>query len=163
MTRARPFRIRRAQAADLPQLVEMMAAFNREEGIAWRPRKILPALRELLRDRRLGCVIVSEDGDNCLQGYAIATFGYDLEYAGRDSFLTELFVRPARRGAGEGRRLLLAITEQMRKDGAAAMHLAVWPTNRRARRLYESVGFDRLRRVVLTRRLARGKSSTITF
>ena len=125
MTRAQPFRIRRAQAADLPQLVQMMAAFNREEGIA--------------------------------------TFGHDLEYAGRDSFLTELFVRPARRGAGEGRRLLLAITEQMRKDGAVAMHLAVRPTNRRAWRLYHSSGFDRLPRIVLTKRLARGKSSAISL
>jgi ribosomal protein S18 acetylase RimI-like enzyme len=88
-----------------------------------------------------------------LAGYAVATFGYDLEYAGRDAFLTELFVRPRHRGAGHGRRLLERVIAIMRDGGAAAIHLAVWPNNRTARRLYETSGFAPIPRLVLSKRL----------
>jgi ribosomal protein S18 acetylase RimI-like enzyme len=91
------------------------------------------------------------------RGYAVATFGFDLEFAGLDAFVTELFVRSPYRGTGDGRRLLREITETMRNGGAGAMHLAVWPNNRPARRLYESVGFARRSRLVLSQRLARGR------
>ena len=151
-----PPKIRRARLSDLPELASMMAEFNRAEHIRWRPQRVLPAVRRLLRDRRLGCVLVAEDGDGReLSGYAVATFGYDLEYAGPDAFLTEIFVRPRHRRTGEGRRLLRAITERMRDGGAGAIHLAVWPANRAARRLYEAAGFAPLPRLVLTKRLAR--------
>jgi len=149
-----PSRIRRARSSDLPELAAMMGQFNRSEHIHWRPQRVLPALRRLLRDRRLGCVLVAEGGAaRELRGYAVATFGYDLEYAGPDAFLTEIFVRPPHRRSGEGRRLLRAITQRMRDGGAGAIHLAVWPANRAARRFYEGAGFAPLPRLVLTKRL----------
>jgi ribosomal protein S18 acetylase RimI-like enzyme len=153
-------KIRLARPSDLPELLAMMGAFNREDRVAWRRERVVPALRKLLGDRRLGRVIVSEarrGGE--LRGYAVATFGYDLEYAGRDAFLTELFVRPEHRGAGHGRRLLQTVIEIMGEGGAAAIHLAVWPTNRTARRLYEASGFAPIPRLVLSKRLY-GKRST---
>jgi ribosomal protein S18 acetylase RimI-like enzyme len=90
-----------------------------------------------------------------LHGYAVVTFGYDLEFAGPDAFVTEIFVRPPHRGTGEGRRLLEAITAAMRKGGASAIHLAVRPANRVARRLYETAGFQPIPRLVLSKPLAR--------
>src|SRR4051812_34227819 len=106
--------IRRALLSDPPELLAMMGAFNREDHVAWRRRRVVPALRRLLTDPRLGRVVVSEAGRGGeLLGYAVGTFGYDLEHAGTDAFLTELFVRPQHRIAGHGRRLLEAITEIM--------------------------------------------------
>jgi ribosomal protein S18 acetylase RimI-like enzyme len=154
MLSASPGKIRRARPSDLPELLAMMGAFNREDRVAWRRQRVLPAVRTLLRDPRLGRVIVIEPrrgGE--LAGYAVATFGYDLEYAGRDAFLTELFVRPRHRGAGHGRRLLERVIAIMRDGGAAAIHLAVWPNNRTARRLYETSGFAPIPRLVLSKRL----------
>ena len=154
MAQATLSKIRLARVSDLAELLAMMGAFNREDRVAWRRERVVPALRKLLGDRRLGRVIVSEArGGGELRGYAVATFGYDLEYAGRDAFLTELFVRFEHRGAGHGRRLLQTVIEIMREGGASAIHLAVWPTNRTARRLYESSGFAPIPRLVLTRRL----------
>jgi ribosomal protein S18 acetylase RimI-like enzyme len=156
MDSTRPPRIRPARLSDLPELVAMMAAFSRADHVPWRRQRVLPALRRLLRDPRLGRVVVAEaraGGDLC--GYAVGTFGYDLEFAGPDAFVTEIFVRPRHRGTGEGRRLLDAITEAMRRGGAAAIHLAVRPANRVARRLYETAGFAPIGRVVLSKRLAR--------
>src|SRR5262252_6584209 len=154
MDPSRPFDIRLARLSDLPELVAMMGAFNRADHVPWRRQRVLPALRRLLRDRRLGRVLVAEaraGGD--LRGYAIGTFGYDLEFAGPDAFVTEIFVRPRYRGTGEGRRLLDAITEAMRRGGAGAIHLAVRRANRVARRLYESSGFAPIPRLVLSKRL----------
>jgi ribosomal protein S18 acetylase RimI-like enzyme len=146
--------IRRARLSDLPELVAMMGAFNRAEHIPWRPQRVVPGLRRLLRAPRLGRVLVAETpGGGGLRGYAIATFGFDLEFAGPDSFVTELYVRPRSRRAGEGRRLLDAVTESMRKGGAGAIHLAVWPANRGARRLYQSAGFAPLERLLMSKRL----------
>jgi ribosomal protein S18 acetylase RimI-like enzyme len=119
---------------------------------------VVPALRRLLRQPRLGRVLVAAAhaaGD--LRGYVVGTFGYDLEFAGPDAFVTEIFVRPRYRGTGEGRRLLDAITEAMRRRGAGAIHLAVRRTNRVARRLYETSGFAPIPRVVLSKRLGSGR------
>jgi ribosomal protein S18 acetylase RimI-like enzyme len=158
MASPRSSAIRLARRSDLPELLKMMAAFNREDRVHWRRERVLPAVRRLLGDRRLGRILVLVGGLGELRGYAVATFGYELEYAGRDAFLTELFVRPRYRGIGEGRRLLREITETVRESGAAAMHLAVWPDNRPARRLYESAGFAAIPRVVLSKRLARRRN-----
>jgi ribosomal protein S18 acetylase RimI-like enzyme len=153
MDSPRPSKIRPARGADLPALMEMMGAFNRGEHVTWRPKRILPALRRLLRTPRLGRALVAEaPGRAELRGYAIATFGYDLEFGGPDAFVTELYVRPRWRGTGEGRRLLDAIAETMHKGGAAAIHLAVWPANHRARRLYRAAGFAPLARLLMSKR-----------
>jgi GNAT superfamily N-acetyltransferase len=154
-------KIRLARLADLPELMTMMGTFNRSEHITWRKQRILPAARRLLRDPRLGFVIVAEGSvGSPLHGYAVATFGYDLEFAGRDAFLTELFVRPRHRGTGEGRRLLGSIIERVRDAGAGAIHLGVLPANRAARRLYARFGFAPIPRLVLSKRLARPRAST---
>jgi ribosomal protein S18 acetylase RimI-like enzyme len=149
-------KIRPARLSDLPELVAMMGAFNRADHVPWRPKRVIPALRRLLREPRLGRVLVVQGraGEH-LHGYAVGTFGYDLEFAGPDAFVTEIFVRPAYRGTGEGRRLLDAITEAMRRGGASAIHLAVRRANRIARRLYETAGFAPIPRLVLSKRLAR--------
>jgi ribosomal protein S18 acetylase RimI-like enzyme len=158
-SRARP-NIRPARRADLAPLVAMMGAFSRADHVPWRPARVVPALRRLLREPRLGRVLVAQDrASGQLRGYVIGTFGYDLEFAGRDAFVTEIFVRPRDRGTGEGRRLLQAITETMRRAGAGAIHLAVRPANRVARRLYESAGFVPIARTVLSKRLPRRRSS----
>jgi ribosomal protein S18 acetylase RimI-like enzyme len=130
----------------------MMAPFNRSEDIPWRPRRVAGALRRLLRDSRLGVVIVGEEkATGALVGYVVATLNYDLEFAGSDAFVTELFVRPQSRGCGLGQQLLSAVTTRMRALGAGALHLLVRPDNQSARRLYEQAGFQVMPRLMMTR------------
>jgi ribosomal protein S18 acetylase RimI-like enzyme len=142
--------VRTARLTDVEPLLRMMAAFNREEGIVFRRARVLPALRRLIRDPRLGLVVVlastAED--------AIGALGFDLEFGGPDAFLTEIFVDPVARRGGFGARLLAATTRALREAGAGAVTLLVRPENVAARGLYARGGFREVPRLAMVRRLA---------
>ncbi len=144
--------VRPAAPSDVPALLDLMEAFNACEQIQWRRDTGEAPLRALLGDPGLGLVVVAELEDAAV-GYAVVTWGFDLEWGGRDCFLTELYLRPERRGAGLGAALLAEAVAHARGAGAAAMHLLVRPDNAAARRLYAGAGFAEVPRLVLTRRL----------
>lgn len=145
-------RLRLATEADVAGLVVMMRAFNAHEEIDWDPRIGEVALRRLLGDPSLGVVaMLEEDG---VLGYAVLTWGYDLEWNGRDAFLTELWLEAHARGRGLGAAALDALQDLAREHGARAMHLMVRVANPRARSLYERAGFRSPPRVFLSKPLA---------
>ncbi len=153
---AHSFDLRIGTIDDARAIAPLMAQFNREEGIEWRPATMVPALERLLREPSLGVVVVAVDGagsGESLAGYAIATFGFDIEFAGQDAFVTELFVQAAYRGAGIGRALLDSIVEDLRAREVKAVHLFVRPENERAKSLYDGLGFLEVPRSIMTRRL----------
>ena len=144
--------LRDADETDLELLLPMMEAFYREEGIEWRPSGMESAAARLLADPSLGRVVVLErDGE--VLGYAVLTWGYDLEFGGRDAFLTEIYVRRERRGSGWGRRLLQEIETIAQAGGAGAIHLEVRPGNAPAIGLYREAGFATTGRTFLSKRL----------
>lgn len=142
-----------ATVFDIPALLPLMEAFNGLEGIPWRPEPVRGALERLLREPSLGTVLAAWSATGELVGYGVATFNYDLEFAGLDAFVTELFVAPAARGRGVGKALLDAIVEHLRERGAGAVHLLVRPDNEEGRALYESAGFRAVPRVMMTKEL----------
>jgi GNAT superfamily N-acetyltransferase len=111
--------IRRATSSDVLVLLEMMAFFNAVEEIPWSAAVIEPALRHLLASPELGFVLVAMVGQKDV-GYAVVTFNYDLKFAGRDAFVTELFVRPQHRRTGVARRLLAVIEANAGIEGTHA-------------------------------------------
>jgi ribosomal protein S18 acetylase RimI-like enzyme len=143
--------LRLATEQDVSVLLEMMEDFNRSELISWEPSATEVALRKLLREPALGQAVVLEDGGR-VQGYAVLTYGYDLEFAGRDAYLTELYLRPEARGRGLGKWLLAGVEERAREAGVQALHLMVRPENRTALTLYQRAGFEVPPRVFLTKR-----------
>jgi ribosomal protein S18 acetylase RimI-like enzyme len=139
-----------ARASDSSALLEMMADFSVGEGIAPDPRRLRTAVQRLLREHDLGRVwLIVEAGEAV--GYAVLTFGYDLEFMGRDAFLTELYVRKDLRGRGIGRRALALVEGQAVRLHARAVHLMVRAENIRAFTLYASAGYEAPRRVMLSR------------
>jgi ribosomal protein S18 acetylase RimI-like enzyme len=84
----------------------------------------------------------------------VVTFGYDLEFAGRDAFVTELFVQPAARRVGWGDRLLRAAAGEARRAEVRALHLQVYADNAPALALYRRQGFEPSPRLFLSKRLA---------
>ena len=139
--------VRIAGPGDHAALLDMMADFNRGERIEMRREITGPALAQLLAEQGLGRALIGDGG------YAILTWGFDLEFGGRDAFLTEIYVRPDRRRLGLGRALLAAVLQTARDSGAGAVHLGTYPDNRAALALYRAAGFTRIPRDFYSRRL----------
>jgi ribosomal protein S18 acetylase RimI-like enzyme len=69
------------------------------------------------------------------------TFNWDLEFGGRDAFLTELYLVASARGTGLGTHALRAIERASVALDVKALHLLVRPENTVARRLYAAAGY----------------------
>lgn len=150
--------IRPATLGDVAVVLPRTRALNDHENIAISDELLEAALRRLLGDPSLGGVwLVERDGAPI--GYAIITYGYDLEFGGRDSYLTELWIDEPARGHGAGTRVLELLEGELVARGVRALHLQVRPENP-ALRLYERSGFTRSPRLLLTRRLLAGSSSS---
>lgn len=144
--------LREATPDDEAQLLPSMQAFNRDEDIDVEPARLRDALRTLLSDASLGRVwFIDVAGQQV--GYTVLTFGYDLEFAGRDAFITELYLVPEARGRGIGSRALIAIEDAARALDVHAIHLMVRPENEPAARLYRAHGYQSPPRVFLSHRL----------
>lgn len=143
-------RIRAATLDDLAEVLPRTRALNAHEGIAISDELLEAALRRLLADPDLGGAWLIENEH--VVGYAIATFGYDLEFGGRDAYLTEIWIDEAERGRGAATAAIDLLADRLRAHDVRAVHLQVRPENP-ALRLYERTGFTRSPRLVLTRRL----------
>jgi ribosomal protein S18 acetylase RimI-like enzyme len=146
------FAARPATEADIPTILMMMQDFNAIEAIAFDRVAFAPRLRELIGNRALGGLIVFTV-NAAPAGYAVVTWGWDLEFGGRDAFLTELYVSAERRRQGIGRQGLAAARAFAKSGGAHALHLLVRHDNAPARALYEADGFATQPRLVMTQLL----------
>jgi ribosomal protein S18 acetylase RimI-like enzyme len=147
---AMAFRLRAATLDDLSLVLPRTRALNDHEGIEIGDAPLEAALRKLLADPSLGGVWLVED--TSVVGYAIVTFSYDLEFGGRDAYLTELWIDDEARGRGAGASVLALLDPELRAHGVHALHLQVRPDNP-AMRLYERSGFVRSPRAIMTRRI----------
>jgi len=133
---------------NVSELLPRMRAFNASENIAIADDKLIDALQFLFATPELGCVWIVTD-DHVI-GYAVVTFGFDLEFAGRDAYLTELWIDERERGRGAGSAVLALIADELRERDVRAVHLHVRPENG-AMQLYERAGFTASPRIVMTR------------
>ena len=143
-----------AGPADLGALLAMRARFNHSQGYAFDEAAARHALGELLARAELGRVYRVVQGDAAV-GYAALTFGWSLEWGGRDAFVDEIFVEEPARGRGVGRAALRALAAEAGRLGVCALHLEVETANEAAQALYRSEGFVANDRRILTRRLGR--------
>ena len=132
--------IRPAGLSDVDTLVAMMRTFYEESGYPMDEGRARANFTELVGDAALGRILVAE-GPRGPAAYLVLTFGYSMEFGGRDAFVDDLYVTPPFRGAGNGRALLAAALAECRRRGVRAVHLEVAETNRRALSLYEDAGF----------------------
>jgi ribosomal-protein-alanine N-acetyltransferase len=103
--------------------------------------------REMMRWSVLteGAVVPMEEDEQGLSGFAIA---HEAPQDGVQSgYLLTIDVAERARRNGLGRRLLRALESMLRERGADQMLLHVFTRNHAAVELYESEGYERLRRV----------------
>jgi len=86
-------------------------------------------------------------------GYLVVTFGYSIEYHGRDAFVDELFIDAANRGRGIGSAVLQEAERRCATLGVRALHLEVERGNDAGQALYRKLGFTDNARFLLTKRL----------
>lgn len=143
------FGLRLATPADLDDLIPRTRALNDHEGIKVPTETLRKAMADLLRSPSLGGVWVITR-DEATIGYAIVTFGFDLEFAGRDAWMTELWVDEAHRKSGAGAAAIELLIPELQAREVGALHLQVRPENP-AKRLYERTQFVASPRIVMTR------------
>ncbi len=143
--------LRAASIADVSAVFPRTRALNDHEGIEISDERLRAGLEKLLGNPGFGGVwLVLRDGETI--GYAIVTYGYDLEFGGREGWLTELWIDADQRGHGAGAETITALETELRQRDVLAMHLQVRSENPAAR-LYQRMGFVASPRTIMTRRL----------
>ena len=132
--------LRPATEADFETLRVLMREFYDYEQRAFTPEKV-QALLDLLRNSSFGKVALICDGD-APAGYVVVTYGYSIEFHGRDLLIDDLYLREEYRGRGWGTWTLGEIEKMARAEGLHAVHLEVARRNARARRFYDRAGFE---------------------
>ena len=125
------FSIRMASEADLPAVaaIESVSFADPWSGDSFRSALELPHMRFLVAES-------SEGSAARLLGYVIA-----LAVVGQAE-VADIAVDPTHRCGGVGGALLDRIMADLAREGVSELYLEVRESNRGARRLYESRGFD---------------------
>jgi len=133
--------IRQADVADVALVAPLVTAFFEEEGIdvdetVWRAN-----LSAMIADPRSCFLVAIEDG--ATTGFATATCTNGIEF-GRSAEIEDLFVLPALRGRGLGRRLFEAVLAWAQDLDARMAIVVLTPAGQADAGLdafYESFGF----------------------
>jgi GNAT superfamily N-acetyltransferase len=141
-----------ATPSELEAVLALHRDFFAEDGYPFHEEESRRNLARLLAEPALGRVFVLEEAGR-LAGYLVLTFGFSLEFGGRDALVDELFVTPAHRGRGLGTQGLAAAEAACRALGIRTVHLVVERHKAGVRELYRRLGFVAPPRDVMTKRL----------
>lgn len=133
--------IRVAVFADMDAVLPLIAAFHVEERVETTAEARREAVAFLVANPVIGELWLIERA-GALMGYVSLSFGFALEFNGRDAFIDEIYVSPAARGAGIGRMTLARVQADLAARGIKALHLEVHTENDRAAKLYAKAGFE---------------------
>jgi GNAT superfamily N-acetyltransferase len=145
-------RVAAANIETLNAVLSLVRSQFEEHQIAVSPDTLSEAIRAALTDPTRCAIFLAFDPEPI--GVAVAAFAWTLEHGGLVAWLDELFVVPACRGRGVGRRLLLRVLDAAREAGCRAVELEVEAEHARAAHLYAREGFAPLSRRRWSRRLA---------
>lgn len=143
-------RIIPAEATDIETLVVFMRDFYEHEALRFDEQGARRALQQILASQFFGRVFLLEVSGEKI-GYTVLTFGFSLEFHGRDAFVDELYVGETYRGRGIGKQTLEFLADVCRSEGIAALHLEVERANAIAQELYRKQGFKDHDRYLLTK------------
>ena len=139
-----------AGPTDEELVLSLMREFYALEHLTWSAEPARAALRQVLESHRYGVVALIHHGEE-VAGYGVLTFGFSLEFHGRDALIDELYVRERFRGRGAGTLTLAFVEELCRTEGVRALRLEVHRTNEAGQRLYHRAGYRDHDRYLLTK------------
>jgi ribosomal protein S18 acetylase RimI-like enzyme len=139
-----------ATSNEIEMLVAMMRELYTYDGLAFDESIARRALMGVIDNETFGRVFLIRL-ENDVAGYAVLTFGYSLEFHGRDAFVDELYLLDEYRGRGIGKRALQFLTEVCANEGVSALHLEVDRENTSAQAVYRKFGFEDHDRYLMTK------------
>jgi ribosomal protein S18 acetylase RimI-like enzyme len=132
--------VRVAQVADAEAVGQLLHDFQAEfDDETPGPGAIAARIRELIGS---GETVVLLAGARPPEGLAVLRLRRSIFRPALECYLAELYVVPAMRGCGRGRRLMEAAIAEARCRGADYMDLATSEADLAARHLYERLGFS---------------------
>ena len=131
--------VRRATAADIGVLVELMREFYAESPFPLDAAWAADAFANLLADPALGAVWILSIGDEPV-GHAVLTVRFAMEFGGLSGYIDDLFVRSSHRRQGAAQAGLEALVAECRTRGCMSLHVEVDPANVAAVTLYRRFG-----------------------
>lgn len=130
-----------AEERHLDTVLAHVRSYHEYEDVHLSDQQRLSAIRALLGESALGRIFLIRHGSEVI-GYVAVCFGFSIEFEGRDAFVDEMFIVPAYRGKGHGRKVLDLLGSTMKAMDIRALHLEVARDNEKAQRLYRSAGFE---------------------
>lgn len=128
-----------------PEDLELLLRFSRElaehDGTPFKADRTRQALRNLIGRSDWGGVWLIYRQEQPV-GYIVLTWGYSLEFGGRDAFIDELYLQAGYRGQGIGRQAIQFAQEQCLAHNICALHLEVERDNTGAQEFYRRAGFE---------------------
>jgi len=139
-----------ATSNEIEMLVAMMRELYAYDGLAFDKAIARRALMGVIDNETFGRVFLIRL-ENEVAGYAVLTFGYSLEFHGRDAFVDELYLLDEYRGRGIGKLALQFLTKVCANEGVSALHLEVERENTSAQTVYRKFGFEDHDRYLMTK------------
>jgi GNAT superfamily N-acetyltransferase len=139
-----------ATSDEIETLIEMMRELYAHDGLKFDEAVARRALQSIIGDETFGRVFLILLSDE-IAGYVVLTFGFSLEFHGRDAFVDELYLRKDHRGQGIGKRALQFLTEVCATEIVNALHLEVERENTSALAVYRRAGFEDHDRYLMTK------------
>jgi GNAT superfamily N-acetyltransferase len=136
--------IRRAQAADLEELLVLLRAYCEFYEVSPSDRDLLAVAQALLGDpEHEGLQLLARDEAGRAAGFATLYWSWSTTEACRIGVMNDLFVTETARGSGLAERLIEAARAECAHAGARRLTWQTAPQNHRAQALYERVGARR--------------------
>ena len=132
--------IRPGELKDVPLMAELIRGLARYEKLEHEVTMTEEKLTaHLFGERRYAETLIAEDGGQPV-GFALFFHSFSTFLAQPGLYLEDLFVVPARRGAGIGRALLERLAQVAVDRGCGRLEWAVLDWNKDAIRFYERLG-----------------------
>ena len=129
-----------ASIKDLKTLLPLVKAFHTFEGIHISDIQRTHTVSQLLSNQSFGGIWLILT-DAAVAGYIALTFGYSIEFGGKDAFIDELYILPELRGQGLGKQTLIEIQQKAKAHNIRALHLEVDRQNMKAQKVYAQIDF----------------------
>jgi len=145
---------RPANESDTEMLITLMSELYKHDNSYFDEANTRKALPKIFSDESAGRVFMILLGEEIV-GYTVLTFGFSLEFHGRDAFIDELYLCEPYRKQGLGRKTISFLEEICKSYGVDALHLEVERENTNAQGVYRRIGFKDHSRYLMTKWLTR--------